>query len=60
MKADKELLKLTQLPSRPFTESELMQKPRPSFVTVIRGSKVNHFNLENYDQKEKPTHNPDR
>ena len=34
------------IPQRPFTEEQLMQKPRPSYVTVIRGSKVNHFNLE--------------
>lgn len=39
------------LPSKPFSEKELMQKPRPSFVTVIRGSKVNSFNLENYDKE---------
>lgn len=43
-----------QLPNTPFTEEELIQKPRPSFVTVIRGSKVNHFNLENYEKESKP------
>lgn len=46
--------KRERIPSRPFTEEQLMQKPRPSFVTVIRGSKVNHFNLENYEKESKP------
>lgn len=36
------------IPQRPFSEKELMQKPRPVYAVLIKDSMVNYFNLENY------------
>lgn len=36
-----------------FTEKELMQKPRPSLCVVIRGSKVNSYQLNDVVSSDK-------
>lgn len=52
--------KETPIPSRPFSEKELMQKPRPTHVVLKRGSKVNTFKLSDYDKETQRPASTDR